>query len=240
VQYIKFRIRRPIITFIEANPQLNARNYRNVALGISFLSIRGHSVSNLPADLPTLIAKRQERTALTLIGKLCQPRYTATLAAISNSPAILEKVKHSFDRLLASLETYESQITPLLLAISPLADWILDQLLNTQHELVHARLVTEIVLRDPTERVPKLHKFVITSLLQGDHIRSAPFIDSYCTSLLASAKNLQIDSMLQVQLPLTIQQLHAIIAIYEKVHQTVVAKLLIKLIVLLTYMPFPY
>lgn len=65
VQYLKFRIRRPLITFLEASP---VKSYKNISIAINCLSIRGHDVSKLPLNVDLIVHSQQEATALNIIG----------------------------------------------------------------------------------------------------------------------------------------------------------------------------
>lgn len=47
VQVIKLRIRRPVVTFVEQNSMLVNKVYKNIAIGISFVSILGHDISKV-------------------------------------------------------------------------------------------------------------------------------------------------------------------------------------------------
>ena len=64
-------------------------------------------VSALPSDVCGLIAKRQERTALNIIGKLCSPKFKRTLHDMANNQRIIQSVQDSFDKLISTLHSYE-------------------------------------------------------------------------------------------------------------------------------------
>jgi hypothetical protein len=66
VGVLKFRLRRPVITFLEGLSGSQSKQYKNVWLGLNFLSVMGHDVAKLPTN--AYIQEKQEKCAIMLIG----------------------------------------------------------------------------------------------------------------------------------------------------------------------------
>lgn len=72
---------------------------------------------------------------------------------------------------MQALVSHSYQLSPLILAISKynqvVGDWIIEQLMNPQSELSHAKLLTEVILssKDVVSRLVKLHNYMLPKLL---------------------------------------------------------------------------
>lgn len=140
VNYVKFRIRKPIIQMLEGYSRYS--NYQNVHLAVNFLSINGYNVDKLPQDKLTQIYSRQKLTAFNLISKVCAYEPHSLL----EDPYVIQSIQQNFPFFLQNLAVYNEQLTPLLLMASKhIGDWIVDQLLNTDQ---HSKLINDIILSD--------------------------------------------------------------------------------------------
>lgn len=92
VQYLKFVIRRPNITFVENLSYSNGKSWQNIFISLSFLSISGFNVQKLPGSVLPHLQQVQKNTALCVIGKLCDPSYTDTLNILANKKDVIEKI----------------------------------------------------------------------------------------------------------------------------------------------------
>ena len=78
ISFLKFHIRKPVITFLEGISQLATRSYSNVNVAVSFLSVMANDYDKLAANvvnLPAVIGTLLEETAFKLIEKICSPRF---------------------------------------------------------------------------------------------------------------------------------------------------------------------
>lgn len=99
VKYLRFIIRRPYITFVENYSCLVSKQWNNVSISISFLSISGYNVSKLSNALCPYLQNIQKNMALRVIGKLCDPNYTDTLNILANNTEVVQKIQSNFEML---------------------------------------------------------------------------------------------------------------------------------------------
>jgi len=89
VKYLRFSVRRPQITFVENYSCLVTKQWSNVSISISFLSITGYNVEHLPSAITPYLQMKQKYMALRVIGKLCDPNYTDTLNILANNSEVV-------------------------------------------------------------------------------------------------------------------------------------------------------
>ena len=214
VSYLKFRFRRPTVTFIEHLSLLTNKLYKNIAVSISFISISAFDTKKLPNTRRKLM-EVQENSALQVISKLCNHQFTETLGILANEKNVINKIRSSFDNLASLLMPHESWLAPVFLAIAShnpeMGDWIINKFLDLSRSREHAKLVGDIILIDSEHlftRLGHLHNFVLSEIrrlpLTGSKPESVnkfnalvPFIEILCTTTRSVpreliAKNMQV------------------------------------------------
>ena len=259
VSYLKFRFRRPIVTFVEGLSMLSSKNTKTVAVSISFISVTGFDASKLP-NTRKKVVEAQENSALQVISKLCNEQFTETLGTLANETDIINKVKSSFDNLARLLVTHESWLSPVFKAIAThndkMGDWIMSKFLDLNRSREHAKLVGEIILTNNAfafDRLKRLHQFVTSELkriLSLSKIESmnkfsalVPFIETLCTTMRSIPLDL-LQQQIQVQqtqaLEFEKQDVDIIIQAFENFSASTNNKVLVKLILLYLYIPAPF
>lgn len=129
VQYIKLRIRKPLITFLEATSLMASKKYANVKVGISFLSLIGYDIAKLPKQ-SNEITELTQHTAQTLLAKICAPKFRKTLSDIAQNPEFIANIQQNFTSVSQSLVANETTLSPLLIGLTrynpQFADWMLN------------------------------------------------------------------------------------------------------------------
>lgn len=169
VQFIKFRMRRHILTCLENSP-LATKFTKQPAFAINYISLLGFDLSKVGDFLP-YIKQEQKKTALEILSIICSGDFSSILKVIANQEKTIEKIKKSFN-LLASLVNIRSNlIEPTFIAISTynteMGDWIINQFLKGIRNFRHASLVGDIVVCNKAEmprRLNLLKDFVMTEI----------------------------------------------------------------------------
>jgi len=258
VSYLKFRFRRPVVTFIEGLSLLSNKIYKNIAVSISFISIAGFDVKKLPNANKKLM-DAQENSALQVISKLCNNQFTETLGTLANEKNVINKIRSSFDNLTNLLMPHESWLAPVFLAIAShnpeMGDWIITKFLDLSKSREHAKLVGDIILIDNEhlfERLARLNNFVLTETKRISSLGSkneslskfnslVPFIEVLCTAARSISRDLiEKSSSTPQTLNFGKEELDAIIHSFEAYSTSTHNKVLIKLLVLYLYTPAPF
>ncbi|CAD8118277.1 unnamed protein product [Paramecium sonneborni] len=161
ITYIRFIMKKPQITFLEQISQLSFKQYNNIQIGVSFISITGYDSSiNRNKQIQII----QEKTASRLLGKMCSQKFRNTLFDISNNQNIIQQIKKSFKNISLALHSNESTLSPLFIGLTKynpeFGDWVLDQIMDITLEWAHAKLTAEIVLQDKDKQLDRLKKFL--------------------------------------------------------------------------------
>ncbi|CAD8207678.1 unnamed protein product [Paramecium octaurelia] len=161
ISYIRFIMKKPQITFLEQISQLSFKQYNNIQIGVSFISITGFdSTINRNKQIQTI----QEKTASRLLGKMCSQKFRNTLFDISNNQNIVQQIKKSFKNISQALHSNESTLSPLFIGLTKynpeFGDWVLEQIMDITLEWAHAKLTAEIVLQDKDKQLDRLKKFL--------------------------------------------------------------------------------
>jgi hypothetical protein len=144
VSVLRFRFRRPTVTFVESLSMLTGKTYKNVAVSISFISINGYDVNRLP-NIRKKLSDAQEASSLVNISRLCNNQFGDTLNVLANKPDVVNKIKGSFDGLTNLLVPHEGTLNPVILALAShnqeLGDWIMGKFLDINRSKEHAKLI---------------------------------------------------------------------------------------------------
>ena len=130
IKFIKFRIRKPNITFMEATSQLANKQYQNIKVGISFISLIGYDLDKMPTQPLQELTQITKLTSQSLLGKICSPKFKTTLNDIAQNQQFITNIQNNFITVSDALITNETTLTPLIIGITKyntqFADWVLN------------------------------------------------------------------------------------------------------------------
>lgn len=210
VKYVRFRMTRPVLNFIENGSILQNKLFENIAVSVSFISVVGYDIASMnSSQIRERIIAEQESSAIKLIGKLCNQSFSSTLSLIANNETILKKIKRHFEVMSEMLVNHETCLAPVFLAIAgnnqEMGDWILANFLDLKKGNSHAKMVNEIVCSQLTHthnRVSHVHHFILNIAIKEIlHLHSSanlfqstfkflallPFAETWTTSIHISA-----------------------------------------------------
>lgn len=214
---MKFRIRRPIVTFLEGQSQLVGRQYQNVHIALSFLSIGGLSYDLKEVTLKDILEVRKEETAFSILEKLCAPKFNV-ISEFANSPTFIAQLTQEFEKLSTALSSNGACLGPLLVGLSrhnqTFGDWVLHNFTCLRRGGgVHAKLVAQIIMQDEEMIVPRLLKllaYVLANLREEDVkaiVQLTLLMDAFTICLIQSARNLRNQLVQEIALDVTAQDL---------------------------------
>ena len=162
VHQIRFLIGRPYISFMERYSQLATKQYENVCIAVSFISILGRDDSTINlCEQNELI---RENFLLKIFSNIFTKNFNETYKRLALQNSFIEKMKISFNKILIN---YVDLFGPVLISFSQnnseLGAWIIFHLLNVSHKEIHAKLIGEILVSSPNEfqnRIQKLLEFI--------------------------------------------------------------------------------
>ena len=260
VSCLKFRFRRPIITFMENTSMLSTKKYQNIAVSISFISILGYDVSKLP-NIRKKLVEAQEGSALQVVGKLCNQNFVQTLTTLANQESVISKIEQSFDLLASLLVPHESWLAPVFLAIAThnqkMGDWIIKKFLDTSRSKEHAKMVGEIILTNNDllyNRLEGLNTFVLSELNKYVKLNTADSLNKFNSlvhfieTLCSCVRSVPVELVEPVsegkqkpqQIELAKENIDDIVAAFESFNASPQNSVLIKLLLLYLYIPAPF
>jgi ubiquitin-activating enzyme E1 len=162
IEYLRFLIGRPLISFQENYSQLKAKDYELPNLAPSFISILGINSNNYNLQIQNNYLK--ETSLLKLIQKIFSKDFKS-LDALANQPELIEKFKIIFDRLI---EEFVELFTAPLVSFSKnnpeFGLWVITKLLDLKYKEEHAKVVGEIVIscaEHYSDRMSLLLQFIL-------------------------------------------------------------------------------
>ena len=260
ISYLKIRIRRPVITFIENTSWLASKKYDNVAISVSFISILGYDTTRLP-DIRQKLLKTQENSALRVLGELCNTKFSQTLATLANKDTLVSKIKLSYDSLASLLVPNEHWLTPVFLAIAihndEMGDWMMRKLLDTSRSREHAKVVGEIIACNINlldSRLNLMSAFILEELKKYISANTTDclnkfnslvnFIEIFCSSIRylpeGFVQQLNEGKRKSPTLFFGKENIDDIIAAFELFNASAFNEVLIRLLLLYVYAPKPF
>ena len=160
-KYLRFKFRKGIIACADNSPMI-ALMKKPKFFALNYISVMGYDVSNL-GNYCAYIVDTQKETALQVLSQFCSGEYVKTLQVLATQQAILDKIRTSFEMLVALINTKERLIEPTLVSISSLnkemGEWIFDKFLDPGRTKKQIVLLFDIVLSSLPELPRRLHKF---------------------------------------------------------------------------------
>ena len=165
ISYLRFLVGRPIVSFQENYSNLKAKDYNQLNLAPSFLSILG--VNSNFYNLQVQNNYLKETTLLKLIHKVFS-KDQKIFEALSNQNDLIDRFKIIFDRLV---DDYVDLFTTPLISFSKnntsFGVWVLSKLLDLKNKEEHAKVVGEIIMSSPDQyqsRLSMLCDFIMTEI----------------------------------------------------------------------------
>ena len=140
---------------MEKYSQLSTKQYENICLAISFISILGRdeNLINL-CEQNELI---RENFLLKIFSDIFTKNFNETYKKLTQENSFIEKMKVSFNKILIN---YVNLFGPVLISFSQnnseLGAWIISHQLNISHKEIHAKLLGEILVSSKTEFQPRM------------------------------------------------------------------------------------
>ncbi len=160
-RYLRFKFRKGIIACADNSPMV-ALMKKPKFFALNYISVMGYDVSNL-GNYCAYIVDTQKETALQVLSQFCSGDYVKTLQVLATQQAILDKIRSSFEMLIALINTKERLIEPTLVSISSInkdmGEWIFDRFLDPSRTKKQIVLLFDIVLSSLPELSRRLHKF---------------------------------------------------------------------------------
>lgn len=162
IKIFRLVIGRPYVSFQENYSILKTKNFSNISLGLSYISLLG--VESKEYDVEEINGYIRENQLMKIFNTFFSMNFKA-IDKLSNIESFIDKVKPIFDKIV---ESYITQFTPALISFSKNNDelgmWILKKLMKRESPSTYAILVGEIILSNPSQfrkRLTALFEFVL-------------------------------------------------------------------------------
>lgn len=189
VKFIRLRISRPVVTYVELLSGMSTKNHKNIALSVSFISINGVQMNTVPRQGVEVIKHKQKESSLQLITLLCKSDYQNTLKTLAHDSNILAKIQENIQVMSDMLVQSECWVAPVFMALTrhnnSITNWLLDVFLQPDKKVAHAKMVLEIALSEENNqftRLLKLYKFIMRSFMtyKSQNVNLPSFIMTFC------------------------------------------------------------
>ncbi len=251
VNFLRLRISRPVVSFVEELSVMQAKNHKYIAVSICFVSINGVAVNKLPSQGIAVIQHKQKESSLQLITQLCKSDYRNTLETLAHDSGILAKIQQNIQVMSDMLVRSECWVSPVFMALTrhnnAITNWLLDSFLQPDKKDAHAKMVLEIALSEENHqftRLLKLYKFIMRSFMsyQSHTVNLPGFITVFCQVIRTVALHLRKanETRLIKSMSVTPEDIHVLLQVDRKFYTPSLRTAIIYLLVTLLYQPAPF
>ena len=160
-QYIRFIVRRPVI-LSNKNTHISDINLNKLLLGINCISITGVKFTNTDSVIE-YISDMGKDICIKLISMIFTSEFIETLRHIAQDKSIFENIKQIYDAFEPNLNKYITIISKILINSSKynyeLGDWLMQRLLNIEHDQTYVKLAVEIMKNNPEYVDKRINKY---------------------------------------------------------------------------------
>ena len=160
-QYFRFIIRRPII-LSNKNSHIADINLNKLLIGINCISLTGVKYADTNKVIE-YISEISKNISINIISMIFSGEFTETLRHISKDKSIFENIKQIYDSFEPNINKYVNIISKILINASKynfeLGDWLMQKLLNAEHDQIYAKLAVEIMKNNPEYVDKRINKY---------------------------------------------------------------------------------
>ena len=160
-QYFRFIIRRPIF-LSNKNTHVIDINLNKLLIGINCISLTGVKFTNTDKVME-YIAETGKNISIKLISMIFTSEFIETLRHIAQDKSIFENIKQIYDAFEPNINKYVTILSKILINASKynyeLGDWLMQRLLNIEHDQIYVKLAVEIIKNNPEYVDKRINKY---------------------------------------------------------------------------------
>ena len=191
-QYFRFIVRRPIFLSNKVTHIADINNNK-LFFGINCISLMGlKNVDN--NKVQEYINDNIKNVSVKIISTIFSPEFIGTLQNIAKDDSTFENIKLIYNAFEPCINKYVSMVSKILINVSKynynLGQWLLDKLLNSEHDQIYAKLAVEIMKNNPEyidKRINKYCAFIFKEIIKENDNKKLEnigyFIEYFCLTL---------------------------------------------------------
>ena len=160
-QYFRFVVRRPLI-LSNKNTHIPDININKLLIGINCISLKGVKFTDTNKVIE-YISEIGKTISIKLISMIFTGEFNETLRYIAQDKSIFENIKQIYDAFEPNINRYITILSKILINASKynyeLGDWLLQRLLNIEHDQIYVKLAVEIMKNNPEYVDKRINKY---------------------------------------------------------------------------------
>ena len=160
-QYFRFVVRRPLI-LSNKNTHIADINNNKLLIGINCISLKGVKLADTNQVIE-YISEIGKNISIKLISMIFTSEFIETLRYIAQDKSIFENIKQIYDAFEPNINKYITIISKILINASKynyeLGDWLMQRLLNIEHDQIYVKLAVEIMKNNPEYVDKRINKY---------------------------------------------------------------------------------
>ena len=160
-QYFRFIVRRPVI-LSNKNTHTPDLNLNKLLIGINCISLTGVKFTNTDKVME-YISETGKNISIKLISMIFTSEFIETLRHIAQDKSIFENIKQIYDAFEPNINKYVTILSKILINASKynyeLGDWLMQRLLNIEHDQIYVKLAVEIIKNNPEYVDKRINKY---------------------------------------------------------------------------------